>query len=87
MRSADDFEDRLHNEIIVDTCGPEEQAISWYYYLDKQMLIESAVPVQGAMCGCAPSYAAERRRAGAGSEGSRSPRWSHSRTATSRVAE
>ena len=25
-------EDRIHNEAIVDA-GPEEQALSWYYYL------------------------------------------------------
>ena len=27
-------EDRIENEIIVDTNGPEEQAMGWYYYLD-----------------------------------------------------
>jgi Calcium binding len=27
-------EDRIHNEAIVDAYGPEEQAMSWYYYLD-----------------------------------------------------
>ena len=26
-------EDRIHNEAIVDA-GPEEQAMSWYYYLE-----------------------------------------------------
>ena len=26
-------EDRIHNEAIVDA-GPEEQALSWYYYLE-----------------------------------------------------
>jgi len=26
-------EDRIHNEAIVDA-SPEEQAMSWYYYLD-----------------------------------------------------
>ena len=28
-------EDRIHNEAIVDA-SPEEQAMSWYYYLDRQ---------------------------------------------------
>ena len=28
-----DREDRIHNEAIVDA-GPEEQAMSWYYYLE-----------------------------------------------------
>jgi hypothetical protein len=28
-----EWEDRLHMEIIVDAYGPEEQAMSWYYYL------------------------------------------------------
>ena len=27
-------EERIHMEIIVDAYGPEEQAISWYNYLD-----------------------------------------------------
>jgi Calcium binding len=27
-------EDRIHNEAIVDTYGPEEQAMGWYYYLE-----------------------------------------------------
>jgi Calcium binding len=29
----DDFEQRLRDEIIVDASGPEEQALSWYYFL------------------------------------------------------
>jgi hypothetical protein len=29
-------EDRIHNEAIVDA-GPEEQALSWYYYLDNKI--------------------------------------------------
>jgi calcium binding protein len=29
-------EDRIHNEAIVDA-GPEEQALSWYYYLGKKI--------------------------------------------------
>jgi hypothetical protein len=29
-------EDRIHNEAIVDAC-PEEQAMSWYYYLEDKI--------------------------------------------------
>jgi hypothetical protein len=31
-------EDRIHNEAIVDAYGPEEKAMSWYYYL-RDMLV------------------------------------------------
>lgn len=30
-------ETRLHNEIIVDAYGEEEQAMGWYYYLDDSL--------------------------------------------------
>ena len=30
-------EHRIHNEAIVDAYGPEEQAMSWYYYLDDKI--------------------------------------------------
>ena len=30
-------EDRIHNEAIVDACGPEEQAMGWYYYLEDKI--------------------------------------------------
>ena len=30
-------EERIHNEIIVDAYGPEEQALGWYYYLENQI--------------------------------------------------
>ena len=30
-------EERIHMEIIVDAYGPEEQAISWYYYLEENL--------------------------------------------------
>ena len=30
-------EDRIQNEAIVDTYGPEEQALGWYYYLENQI--------------------------------------------------
>ncbi len=28
-------ERRIHDEIIVDAYGPEEQAMGWYYYLER----------------------------------------------------
>ena len=28
---------RIHNEIIVDAYGPEEQALGWYYYLENKV--------------------------------------------------
>lgn len=30
-------EDRIHNEAIVDAYGPEEKAMSWYYYLEGKL--------------------------------------------------
>jgi hypothetical protein len=30
-------EERIHEEIIVDAYGPEEQAMSWYYYLEDKI--------------------------------------------------
>ncbi len=30
-------EDRIHNQAIVDAYGPEEQAMSWYYYLESKL--------------------------------------------------
>lgn len=30
-------ENRIHNEIIVDAYGPEEQAIGWYTYLEETL--------------------------------------------------
>ena len=30
-------EERIHNEVIVDASGPEEQALGWYYYLENQI--------------------------------------------------
>jgi len=32
-----DRESRIHEEIIVDAYGPEEQAMSWYYYLEDKL--------------------------------------------------
>ena len=36
-RRNHDRESRIHEEIIVDACGPEEQAMSWYYYLEDKL--------------------------------------------------
>ena len=33
-------EDRIHNEAIVDA-SPDEQAMSWYYYLEKKSVSRS----------------------------------------------
>lgn len=30
-------EDRIQNEAVVDAYGPEEPAMSWYYYLENKM--------------------------------------------------
>ena len=30
-------EERISNEAIVDAYGPEEQALSWYYYLEERL--------------------------------------------------
>lgn len=30
-------ENRIHDEIIADANGPEEQAMSWYYYLEAKL--------------------------------------------------
>ena len=30
-------EERIHEEIIVDAYGPEEQAMGWYYYLEDKL--------------------------------------------------
>ena len=36
-RKDPEREDRIHNEAIVDTYGPEEQAMGWYYYLENKL--------------------------------------------------
>jgi Calcium binding len=33
----DDFDRRLSFEIMPDAYGPEEQALSWYYYLEEHL--------------------------------------------------
>jgi Calcium binding len=30
-------EERIHDEAIVDTYGPEEQSLGWYYYLENKI--------------------------------------------------
>jgi Calcium binding len=30
-------EDRIHEEAVVDAYGPEEKAMSWYYYLEGKL--------------------------------------------------
>jgi Calcium binding len=30
-------EERIHNEVIVDAYGPEEQALGWYYFLEGKL--------------------------------------------------
>ena len=30
-------EERIHNEVVVDAYGAEEQAIGWYYYLEDKI--------------------------------------------------
>jgi hypothetical protein len=30
-------EDRIHNDVIADANGPEEQGMGWYYYLDDRI--------------------------------------------------
>ena len=36
-RRNPDRENRIHEEIIVDAYGPEEQAMGWYYYLEDKL--------------------------------------------------
>ena len=36
-RRNHDRENRIHEEIIVDAYGPEEQAMGWYYYLEDKL--------------------------------------------------
>jgi Calcium binding len=38
-QSDPDREERIHEEIIVDTNGPEEHAMGWYYYLESKLPI------------------------------------------------
>jgi hypothetical protein len=36
-RRNDDRENRISEEVIMDAYGPEEQAMSWYYYLEDKI--------------------------------------------------
>lgn len=36
-------EERIHSEIVVDAYGPEEHAMSWYYYVDDQLSYASGL--------------------------------------------
>ena len=36
-RRNPDRENRIHEEIIVDAYGPDEQAMGWYYYLEDKL--------------------------------------------------
>jgi hypothetical protein len=36
-RRNPDRENRIHEEIMVDANGPEEQAMGWYYYLEDKL--------------------------------------------------
>jgi hypothetical protein len=36
-RKDPEREDRIHSEAIVDGYGTEEQAMSWYYYLESKL--------------------------------------------------
>jgi hypothetical protein len=40
-------EDRIHNEAIVDA-GPDEQALSWYYYLENKIRFPFQAKCQSA---------------------------------------
>ncbi|MCT7973674.1 calcium-binding protein [Laspinema olomoucense] len=37
VEKNNEHEKRIRSEIVVDAYGPEEQAISWYYYLQDKM--------------------------------------------------
>ena len=50
-RYNDDFEQRLRAEIVVDAFGPEEQALSWYYYLTEHL----RVPFRARCVGAQPA--------------------------------
>ena len=34
-------EERIHNDIVVDANGPEEQALGWYYHLENKILFSA----------------------------------------------
>ena len=53
-------EERIHNEVVVDAYGAEEQAIGWYYYLEGQ----NPIPLPGRVCRGQGGVAASQRRNG-----------------------
>lgn len=42
-------EERIHNEVIVDAYGPEEQALGWYYYLENKIQFPFSARCMAAM--------------------------------------
>ena len=50
-RRNHDRESRIHEEIIVDAYGPEEQAMGWYYYLEEKLQF----PFQAQCIGSRPT--------------------------------
>ena len=60
-------EDRIHNEAIVDA-GPEEQAMSWYYYLEGKISSHSGRSVS-------PRIQSRRSERGKPSRSDRWPWW------------
>ncbi len=49
-------EERIHNEIIVDAYGPEEQAMGWYYYLEDKLCFPFRGPVYCRACHLAAAH-------------------------------
>ena len=49
-------EERILNEAIVDA-GPDEQAMSWYYYLESKI----SFPVTGEVCRSETCLASQER--------------------------
>jgi hypothetical protein len=51
-------EERIHDEAIVDASGPEEKAMSWYYYLESKLTF----PYQSSLHRHPIDVATEKRR-------------------------
>ena len=41
-------EDHIENEVVVDAYGPEERAMSWFYYLEDRITFPLPQPEQEA---------------------------------------
>ena len=54
-------EERIHNEVIVDAYGPEEQALGWYYYLENQIQFPFAARCIAVQSGLAAAKRRNRR--------------------------